>query len=168
MISFRLEKAGDADKIYNLTRKTYGRLGEATLVEDLCRDGDALVSFVAVKDDELVGHILISDAPVVDNLNLLRAAALAPLTVSAAYEGQGIGGGLVMHGLRQCRKLRVQVVFVLGDPGYYERFGFSAELAAPFTSPYAGENFQAVELEPGILQKATGDILHAEAFRKLR
>jgi predicted N-acetyltransferase YhbS len=34
--------------------------------------------------------------------------------------------------------LQVRAAFVLGELAYYRRFGFRPDLAAGFTSPYAG------------------------------
>jgi putative acetyltransferase len=63
----------------------------------------------------------------------------------------------VRAGLRQCRERGgYGAVFVLGHLDFYPRFGFSAELARPVESPYAGEHFMAVELEPGALAQAAG------------
>ena len=39
-------------------------------------------------------------------------------------------------------------VFVLGDPAYYGRFGFSADAARGYASPYAGEHFLARRSAP--------------------
>ena len=167
MITFRLEAAGEAGLIYDLVHQTFGQEAEAILVEDLCKDGDALISIVALDDDIIVGHILFSNIPVGTSKNLLRGAALAPLSVSAAHKDEGIGGGLIMQGLRECRKHGVQVVLVLGDPDYYGRFDFSSSLADELDSPYQGDSFLALELEPGVLEGITGNVLYPNAFKKL-
>jgi putative acetyltransferase len=38
------------------------------------------------------------------------------------------------------------MVFVLGEPEYYARFGFGTGAARGFDSPYAGEYFMAIAL----------------------
>ena len=38
------------------------------------------------------------------------------------------------------------IVFVLGNPDYYTRFGFALDLAQPFTCVYAGPHFMALRL----------------------
>ena len=168
MISMRQEEAGDATKIFDLVCQAFGREDEARLLEDLVTEGDALISLVAVnKDEDVVGHILFSDAPTGTTLNLLRGAVLAPLSIAKAYEGQGIGGGLIMQGLRECRKSGIQVVLVLGEPDYYARFGFSSETARRLESPYSGDTFQALEMSSGVLEGVTGKVLYAEAFARV-
>jgi putative acetyltransferase len=167
MITFRLEAANESGLIYDLVHKAYGQKAEARLVEDLCNDGDALISVVAMKEDVIVGHALFSDIPVGTSKNLLRGAALAPISVASTHQNQGIGGGLIMQGLKECRKIGIQVVLVLGDPAYYGRFGFSAALSDNLESPYQGEYFQALEIEPGVLEGVTGKVLYPDAFKKL-
>ena len=60
-----------------------------------------------------------------------------------------------------------EVVFVLGEPAYYTRFGFSAEAAAPFASPYAGPYFMALWLRPPPAAPASGSAAYAPAFGAL-
>ena len=57
-------------------------------------------------------------------------------------------------------------VFVLGSPDYYGRFGFSADAAGGFDSPWAGPHFMAIELVPGVLG-AGGTAAYHPAFDEL-
>jgi len=57
----------------------------------------------------------------------------------------------------------MKAVIVLGDTDYYGRFGFSASLAEPISCAYAGEHFQALELERGVLQ-GVSCVSYAPAF----
>jgi putative acetyltransferase len=50
---------------------------------------------------------------------------LAPLSVLPSYQGQGIGSELCRRGIRKIGALKYPFVVVLGNPGYYTRFGFS-------------------------------------------
>jgi predicted N-acetyltransferase YhbS len=51
----------------------------------------------------------------------------------------------------------------------YHRFGFSAELAQRFTSPYSnfGSHWMAVELYSDALDGLSGEIIYSEPFQKL-
>ena len=73
-------------------------------------------------------------------------AGLAPLAVTPPRHRAGIGTALVQAGLADLRARGETLVFVLGDPVYYRRFGFSLETAHSFESPYAGEHFMALAL----------------------
>ncbi len=46
---------------------------------------------------------------------------------------------------------------MLGQPPYYERFGFSVEAARPFASPYPAEFMMALELRPDGLAEALAE-----------
>jgi len=67
----------------------------------------------------------------------------------------------------QAEKQDIQMLFLLGDPGYYSRFGFSADTAKPFASPYAGPHFQALLLDKALKIPKSGKADYAAAFAKL-
>ena len=73
---------------------------------------------------------------------------------------------LVADMLDAARRDGWRLVFVLGDPGYYGRFGFSAAAAAPFESPYAGPYLMALALGEGPLP-GFGRFDYAPAFGAL-
>ena len=58
-----------------------------------------------------------------------------------------------------------KMVFVLGDPAYYSRFGFSAATAKPFRTPYDGEYMQALILAPDAPK--SGTVRYPTAFAGL-
>jgi putative acetyltransferase len=58
-------------------------------------------------------------------------------------------------------------VLVLGHVGYYPRFGFSAELALPLASEYAGPHFMALELVHGALRDVRGAVQYPPPFQSL-
>jgi predicted N-acetyltransferase YhbS len=64
------------------------------------------------------------------------ASLLAPLAVLPDHQRQGIGSGLVEEGLAQLRAAGVSIVFTLGHPDYYPRFGFSTAGSQGFAAPY--------------------------------
>jgi putative acetyltransferase len=152
---------GDAAAIADMHRAAFGAEGEAMLVDSIRADGDAALSLVAVDDEAVAGHILFSPmtAP-------RRALALAPLGVLPERQGRGIGSALVREGLARAVSGGWQAVFVLGDPAYYGRFGFSVDAARGFDSPYAGDHFMVLALERGAVPM-TGQVRHAPAFARL-
>jgi putative acetyltransferase len=157
----RKETGRDADAVYNVVSSAFGRPAEAQLVRDLHAAGDAVVALIAEDEIELVGHVLLSRmaAP-------FPALALAPVSVSPTRQGRGIGSALVREALRCAADDQWLAVFVLGDPKYYGRFGFSTAAAAGFSSPYAGDYFMGLALS-GALPTATGELRHPRAFSAL-
>jgi putative acetyltransferase len=67
--------------------------------------------------------------------------------------------------LEVCKEQGHRIVIVVGHPHFYQRFGFSPELAAPLESPFSGrESFMAVELIPGALGGVTGRVVYPPPF----
>jgi putative acetyltransferase len=131
--TIRDARVDDQDAIYRLLCDAFGRCAEADLVEALRDCGALAVSLVAEHEGELVGYIA---------LPRLRSPkfglALAPLAVAAAHRGKGIGSRLIKEGLNRARDAGNEIVFVLGEPDYYARQGFSLEAGQPFPCAYAG------------------------------
>ena len=134
---------------------------EADLVERLRADGDAAVELVAVGDDSILGHILFS--PVAASF---QALALAPVAVIPDRQREGIGSALIDEGHTRARNHGYEAIFVLGEPGYYRRFGYDVVLAERFRNPYSGPYFMALQLG-GALPASGGAVRHARAFADL-
>jgi putative acetyltransferase len=163
----RQERPGDYDAIRSLNCEAFGGDSEACLVEQLRNDGVVTVSFVAVYDEEGVGHILFSELPIETESGIIAGVSLAPLVVSPKLQRLGIGSTLVRQGLDVCKKRGRAVVVVVGHRDYYPRFGFSLELAKQLQSPYAGEHCMPLELVPGVLDGVTGTLRYPGAFEML-
>jgi putative acetyltransferase len=158
----REEKPADRKAIRDVVTAAFGTTAEATLIDHLRNDGDIALSLVAeMPGDRIVGHILFSPltAP-------FRALALAPVAVTPNHQRQGIGSRLIREGLVRAARDGWQGVFVLGDPGYYRRFGFNPELAAGFRCPYAGPYLMVAALN-GTLPAMEGVLRYARAFENL-
>jgi putative acetyltransferase len=74
---------------------------------------------------------------------------------------------LVRAGLARCRERRISAVVVLGDPGYYGRFGFRAETVQSLQTPWSGPHLMAIELIPGGLADGHGVAHYPAAFGEL-
>jgi putative acetyltransferase len=163
--NIRPETAADHDAIRHVNYLAFGQDAEARLVEAL-RDGSYVrASLVAEMDQQVVGHILFSDLPIVTKAGTVPALALAPMAVLPEVQNQGIGSALVRRGLEVCKEQGHQIVIVVGHPRFYRGFGFSSELAAPLESAFSGrETFMAVELIPGALGGVIGRVVYPPPF----
>ena len=161
MIVVRDESPRDWKAVYQVVSSAFGQLAEAELVKELREAGDSVVSLVADEDGQIIGHVLLSkmDAP-------FPALALAPVSVVPIRQRSGIGSALIKRAVNRAGSKGWAAIFVLGDPNYYERFGFDREAAAGFTSPYAGGHFMVLKLLPS-LTTTTGELCHAPAFAAL-
>jgi putative acetyltransferase len=155
----------DRDAVYRVHRLAFGREDEAQLVEALQAGGYPRVSVVAEAEGEVVGHILFSELRIHTEGGVFPALSLAPLAVVPNHQRRGVGSALVRRGLELCREAGHGAVLVLGHPAYYPRFGFSAALAVPLTSPFSGRSsYMAAELVPGALRGVAGRVVYPEPF----
>jgi putative acetyltransferase len=156
----RAEAPADLAAIYEVVAAAFQRPDEAVLVAHLHSD-ECVISLVAVDGDEIVGHVLFSGmvAP-------FRALGLGPVSVRPNRQRAGIGSKLIRTGLDQAREAGWQAVFVLGDPKFYNRFGFDPALASGFMSRYSGPHLMALSLG-GELPTREGYIQYASAFDSL-
>jgi putative acetyltransferase len=160
-VLIRDEQPVDIPSIRSIVEEAFLQPAEARLVDRLRGDGEAVVSGVAVEAGQIVGYIMLSkmSAP-------FRALGLAPVAVTPRRQRNGVGSQLIRWGLEQAKSKGWQGVFVLGDPKFYGKFGFSAALASGFESPYAGEHFMALALN-GFLPATSGKVEYAAAFKML-
>ena len=165
-VDVREAVAGDAAAIRDVHLAAFPTALEADLVERLQRDGDALLSLVADEDGRIVGHIFMSRMTASGEGRDYRAVGLAPVAVLPERQKAGIGGRLIRAALAAMAAQGEELVFVLGEPVYYRRFGFDPAAAAPFASPYAGPYFMALALNGAALPRA-GRADYAAAFAGL-
>jgi len=123
----RKETASDIQAITELTIAAFAdhpisQQTEQFIVAAL-RDAEALeVSLVAEIDGRVVGHIAFSPVAMSDGTQ--GWYGLGPISVLPDLQRQGIGKSLVREGLSALRELGGQGCVLVGDPKFYERFGF--------------------------------------------
>ncbi|MDP6344688.1 MAG: N-acetyltransferase [Alphaproteobacteria bacterium] len=160
------ERPIDAAEIEQLLDLTFGPARHRKTAQHL-RHGRAPLpglSFVLRDGDLLAASIrhwplsLANDQP---------ALLLGPLAVRPDHRGRGCGGALIRHGLAAAGAAGHGAVLLIGDAGYYGRFGFSADLTAGLSlpGPVAASRFLGLELTPGILAGASGPVGPARCLR---
>ncbi len=166
-LKIRPETAVDAANVYAVEAAAFDRPAEAELVQKLQQSDVATISLVAWLDDEVVGHILFSPVAVKDGEGgEFTAVSLGPVAVSPSHQNAGIGSELCRSGLAACLQAGYELVFVLGHPNYYPRFGFTPsaphDLHCQFNAPV--EAFMVLELAPGALQGKRGTVYYHPLF----
>lgn len=168
-LRIRREEPGDIPLLHALVCAAFGRAEEARLLDRLRDEGALLLSHAALLDGELVGQAAYSLVDVHDGARVNRCPALGPIAVSPALQRQGIGSALVWAGLAAMRAAGYGLLFLVGHPGYYPRFGFVPALPHGFSSDYvqpggAHEHFMVAALADGALGSARGHVRYHEAF----
>jgi len=85
------------------------------------------ISLVATEDNQVVGHIAFS--PITIDAKDDKWFVLAPVSVLPSHQKQGIGKALIQAGLQQLKDQNANGCVVLGEPDYYQKFGFQAQNA---------------------------------------
>lgn len=98
---------------------------EAAIVEALRAAGALTLSLVAVEVGAILGHVAFS--PVTINGLSDGWHGLGPVSVRPDRQRAGIGQALIRAGLDHLRRMNSRGCVVLGDPGYYGRFGFTSD-----------------------------------------
>lgn len=113
------------------------RQSVASLAVDLLAEKSVPETFslVAEVDGMVVGHVSFSPIALTGADNF-QGYILAPLAVRPQFQKQRIGTRLIEAGMQRLSGPDVDVVFVYGDPQYYGKFGFDANVAARYVPPY--------------------------------
>lgn len=164
-VRIQQESSSDAEGIRALHLAAFPTPVEADLVKALHASFDSEISLVAKDEGKVVGHVLLSRMKVEGDGREYRALGLAPVAVLPDLQRKGIGSQLIEDALRRAEKLGEELVFVLGEPDYYRRFGFDPNMAAPFASAYAGPYLMAKSFGPPLPSEGTAD--YAPAFAAL-
>ncbi|OAB38832.1 GCN5 family acetyltransferase [Paenibacillus macquariensis subsp. defensor] len=166
----RTELESDYPQVHHVNFVAFGdREDEAILVERI-RTTPYFVpqlSIVAEKDGEIVGHILLSKAEIVDLESHHEVIVIAPIAVRPDYQKQGIGKLLIAEGLKRCKELGFNLVFLIGHPSYYPKFGFkpARQFGLELTQfEVPDEVFMVYELKENQLNQIKGELRYPSAF----
>jgi len=123
----RKETAADIAAIEEVTIAAFQALSisqhtEQYVIRALRQARVLTVSLVAEFGGRVVGHVAFSPITLSDGSP--HWYCLGPISVWPEYQRQGIGKSLVHEGLSTLKALGAQGCALVGDPNYYQRFGF--------------------------------------------
>ena len=123
----RNELESDVETISAVTKAAfescpYGNHTEEFIVNALRAANALTVSLVAEASGKVVGHIAFSPVTISDGSQ--DWYGLGPISVLPEFQKQGIGKSLIHDGLSLLKALGAKGCCLVGDPKYYERFGF--------------------------------------------
>ena len=108
-------------KVYALLQRAFpGSSYEVELVQNLHRNNKTIHEWVCIHTSKVIAYIAFSNAY---HGNDICGLHLATMAVMPDFQRQGVGSELLRFALRQ-EAIQSRPLFVLGEPGYYSRFGF--------------------------------------------
>ena len=145
----RQEGASDPTAIEAVTIAAFQSADHAShteqfIVRALRDSGQLAISLVADDNGSVIGHVAVSPVTVSDGA--VGWFGLGPVSVAPECQGQGVGSRLIGHALAELRSSGAAGCVVLGEPGYYSRFGFETEPSLVLPDVPA-EYFQALSFD---------------------
>ena len=124
-------------------------------------------SQVAIFEGQVIGQVLLVPAIIKTAGHDIPVFTLGPVCVLPACAGRGIGSTLMRTMIRTAKDHGARALFLMGDPQYYRRFGFSPASGYGIHLPGTGtgetaEYFMALPLFEGALRDTHG-VFHESA-----
>lgn len=124
----RNETASDIVAITQVTVAAFMHLEisnqtEHYIIHALRKAGALSLSLVAEINGKVVGHVAFSPVTISDGTR--EWYGLGPVSVLPGYQKAGIGTLLINEGLSRLKQMVGKGCVLVGDPGYYRRFGFN-------------------------------------------
>lgn len=83
------------------------------------------LDLVAELNGELIGHIMFTKTVVTQpDDSRYDTLLVAPLSVLLEFRNRGVGSALMQAGLHIAAAMGYETAFLIGDPNYYQRFGY--------------------------------------------
>jgi len=158
----RIATSLDQDSIYSVHWSAFGE-DERDIVAKLAvnllseKTTPPTISLVAEAEDAIIGHVVFSPVAIENNTKF-QGYILAPLGIKPEHQKHRIGSQLIEYGVQQLQKMDVDILFVYGDPKYYERFGFNTDIAGRYIPPYKLEypfGWQGIALKEGSMKESS-------------
>ncbi len=159
----RAAHPNDTAEIRNVVTAAFAPMpysdGTELAIVDMLRETNAMtLSLVDEIDGNILGYIAFSAVTIGDKT--CDWYGLGPVAVHPNHQNTGIGSALIMAGLLQLKASTAKGCVLLGNPDYYERFGFSQNPALTFADAPA-KNFLALPFTDDI---PNGEVIYHKAF----
>ncbi|UCC58042.1 MAG: N-acetyltransferase [Candidatus Bathyarchaeum sp.] len=162
----------DIKDILHVEREAFQRDSEANITRDMLSDlsAEPCVSLLAFVENQPVGLILFTRGYIEGNPRI-GVSFLAPLAVIPKFQKRGIGGALIKEGIKRLSKIGVDLIFVIGHPEYYPRFGFTPALKLGFQPTYplpheVADAWMVLALRSDIIGVISGKVICCDVMNK--
>lgn len=173
-VIIREERQKDFEKINQVVKAAFKNVEQSDHTEHLLveklRKSQAYIpalSLVAqTPQGEIVGHLLLSKAHIINGSQSFEVLALAPLSVAPAFQRNSIGSKLIEAAHQRAKKLGYAAIVLLGHKDYYPRFGYKKAslfgVSFPFNAP--DDCCMVAELRKNALLGISGVVCYSQAF----
>ncbi len=162
MIQIRHERPADIDAREALLDCAFGEARYRKSSERLREDRVPAegLSFIAAEGKRVIGTARLWNVACGSGQ---PALLLGPVAVAEDCRSRGLGAALVRRAIQAARKLGYTAIVLVGDPEYYNRFGFSGEKTGALwmPGPFERRRLLGRELIAGALDGARGMIAAA-------
>lgn len=172
-INVRQEKPADYPAVFELIEKAFRNLEvsnhlEHFLVERL-RESKTFIpelSLVALLENKIVGHILLSKIKIKNNDKEFETLILAPVSVLPEFQNSGVGSQLINEAHKKAIELGFKSVILVGHEDYYPRFGYKKAIEFGIKQPFdvPEENSLVVELVDNGFDNVSGIVEYPKCF----
>jgi len=164
----RPEEEKDFGEIYRLIRTAFKTAnvkdGDEQDFAVKLRESEGYIpslALVAEEGNKIIGHIMMTKTHIEQpDGSIFNALLVAPLSVLLEYRDRGVGSALMQEAVTIARSMGYKVAFLVGDPGYYSRFGYKQTSLYGIQSKTGipEQYVQVLELVPNALKSITGVI----------
>ena len=173
-VIIREERQKDFEKINQVVKAAFKNVEQTDHTEHLLverlRKSQAYIpalSLVAqTPQGEIVGHLILSKAHIINGSQSFEVLALAPLSVAPAFQRNSIGSKLIEVAHQRAKKLGYATIVLLGHKDYYPRFGYKKAslfgVSFPFNAP--DDCCMVAELRKNALRGISGVVCYSQAF----
>jgi predicted N-acetyltransferase YhbS len=173
----RDENVKDYYEVENVTREAFWNLYRPGCIEHLVihnlRNNQAFIkelAYVIEYNEEIIGSIIYSYGILkLDKGGGKDLINFGPVSIRPDYQGKGIGNKLITTSIDRAKELGYDVIFITGNPKYYNRFGF--EPACQYgiyldekRDSKEAEFFMVKLLKPGALDGLSGIYVFDSCF----
>ena len=159
----REARESDLEKVFNLIYSAFGNKAEPDLVRQLILDEDLIFNLIFESSDTIIGNIVVSKITMDPDKSLL-CGGVAPVSVLPENQSSGIDSLLMEAAIKKSKEMKIDALFLLGDPNYYKRFNYKV---SNLPSEYSAEHFQELELTKHCLVNVQSKVIYANAFTSL-
>lgn len=130
-VSILRERVEDAAAVEALVMAAFGPGRFAKTAERVREHAKIAAGFTVYDGETLLGSVRLWSVM----SGAARGVFLGPIAVAQTSRSSGLGGKLVYRCIEEAKAMGLDGVLLIGDPPYFERFGFKPAPKAIFSGP---------------------------------